>query len=167
MANKYKEYLIGVALPETVQLRDEGEKASMSVKLRVTEGPKAGVEKTFFGSLNGGAVEYTLEALRTMGWRCSDITALEGLGSTKVTIALKDDEWNGKVRERVSVFPIRANTTVTEENKAAFAAKFKAIAAGIKPVEISDLNKAPEVLPEAAQEPAKELAAPADKDMWG
>ncbi len=168
MAKRKYTYYDGVALPETAKLMEgeDGKSDSVSIKVRIVAGPQAGVEKTWYGVLGGGATEITIQALRTMGWRCSDITALEGLGSTIVTVAEYDDDFGGKVRKRISIFEKRApKATVSDENKAAFAAKFKAIAAATKVVEISDINRAPEVLPDAVGE-VEELAAPLSKDPW-
>src|SRR5687768_5244429 len=108
-AKKKYTYSVGCAVPGTARLFDETDTrgASVSVTCRVVEGPDAGREVEFFGSLKGGAAKYTVQALRTMGWRCNDITALEGLGSTKVTLAEYKEAYNGKVKDRLAIFELK------------------------------------------------------------
>lgn len=142
-----------VALPETFGLEQkEGKDAPTVVgKVRVVEGATAGREQLLYMSLVGGAAEITMKQLRALGWNCNDITALTGLGSVKADMTGKNEEYNGKVRARYSIWASRVRPTLRAEDQKAFAAKFKAMAAGLKDsiVPVTAETAAPTTLPEA------------------
>lgn len=142
---------------EAALTRDDGSERApaVSVKLRVLEGPETGKTVTWRGSLHDNAAPYTLDALRRMGWSCNDVTALTGLGDTKVTAIERLDTWEDKdgkmhTRKRIeSIYEISApRPTVAEEDRAAFAKRFKALAAASKVSPVGEHNKAPEEIPE-------------------
>jgi hypothetical protein len=125
------------------------DQGSVFVKLRVCEGPETGKDIHWYGSLNGGAAQYTIEALRSMGWTCNDITQLEGLGSAKVVLIGKANEFNGKTSQRWMVFPVRVPAPRLEADaKASFAERFKALAVSTEVIKLAEVNAAGP-LPEA------------------
>lgn len=140
-----------VALPETFGLEQkEGKDAPTVVgKVRVVEGPTTGREQVLYLSLVGGAAEISMKQLRALGWTCNDITALTGLGSVKADMTGKNDTYEGKTRVRYTIWAARVRPTLRAEDQKAFAARFKAMAAGLKDaiVTIEDSNRAPESLP--------------------
>lgn len=148
-----------VAIPETFGLepnKDPAKEPTVVGRVRCIDGEHTGREITLYLSLVGGAAEITMKQLRAMGWTCNDITALTGLGGVKFDLTGKNEEYNGKVKIRYSVWPARVRPTLRAEDQKVFAAKFKALAAGLRDkdgksavVEVSDANRAPETLPEA------------------
>lgn len=142
--------------------KDPEKEGSIEVKLRVVEGPHAGEDKFWYGNLNGGAAEITIKILRDMGWSCNDITALTGLGSTKVILRGKSNEYQGKTYQRWDVWPMRTPRPELEATaKANFRDRFLALAASAAPVTVSDGNAAGP-LPEAKAKPNGETTRPVD-----
>lgn len=134
------------------------------VTLRITEGPRAGEEETYRGRLTDKGAEYVVQDLRTMGWKCNDITKLEGLGDTKVTIAISHDQGNnGKVYRNVKVFEPRAKQKMSDEDRASFASRFAALAASTAPVSVGAHNQ-PTDLP-AKKEPVQAPPAASGDDI--
>ncbi len=136
----------------SAQLYDaEDNKApQIGVELRVVEGSDAGKTIFHYMSLHENAQEYTARTLRDMGWRCNDITTLEGLGDLKVIVVGKVDEWKGKSKQKWMIFPVKTpKPTLEADAKASFASRFKALAASVAPVKQTELNAAGE-LPEKA-----------------
>lgn len=147
--------------------RDDGTTASASINvtLRAVDGPTPGREFTYFGSLHENAVEYTFEALRAMGWRCSDISKLEGLGSVQCQLVEVEEEYKGRKKAAVKIWAIKApKPEVAPEKRASFADRFKRLAATVKPLEVCDRNKAPDELPEVATREAA-VTVGADEDI--
>jgi hypothetical protein len=143
-----------VALPETFGLepnKDPNKEPTVVGRVRCIDGEHAGKEITLYLSLVGGAAEITMKQLRAMGWNSNDITTLDGLGSVKFDLTGKNEEYNGKTKVRYSVWPARVRPTLRAEDQKAFAARFKAAAAGLKDsiVAVSDANRAPAELPAA------------------
>lgn len=122
---------------------DERKAPQVAVQLQVIEGPESGRMLSWFGSLHENAQQYTAEALRNMGWNCNDITALTGLGSTKVHAVAKQSEYMGKVRTQYMIFGFASRNTLPRDAKASFAKQYKALAASVKPIEVTDSNRVP------------------------
>lgn len=128
----------------------KGTAPQIGVKLRVIDGPDAGKEIFWYGSLHENAQQYTAEALRAMGWSCNDITVLEGLGSLKVHAVEKITEYKGKPQTKWMIFPVKTpRPTLEADSKASFGARFKALAASVAPVARTEANAglAEEALP--------------------
>lgn len=111
--------------------------------------------------------EITAQTLRRLGWKCNDITKLEGLGSTKVQIVEKEREWKGKKYPQYDVWELKGpRPTLRDDQQASFANRFKALAAAVKPIEVGEFNAAPSVIPPAvvreANKPANGAGSPAD-----
>lgn len=170
-----------VAIPESfnIEVPEEGKEGSPWVvgQVMVAEGADAGLLIDFRGSLSeketsiGGTVaEITMKQLRALGWRCNDLTALEGLGSVKAQATgkwnvydiKKDGKPTGKKGKKLqySFWPANAKQTLRAEDMAAFAARFTQYAAGLQSevVTVNDRNAAPEVMPSAKS--ATATAAP-------
>lgn len=130
------------------------------VDVVAVDGPDAGTEYTYFGSLSENAAKYTVEALRLMGWKCQDVTALSGLGETKFRMGTWEEEWEGKWNTKVGVWPLKDKPAVDPGLKAKFAANFAALGNLAPPVEVTDANRAGEI-PEAKAQ-AQESAPAAD-----
>ncbi len=60
---------------------------------------------TFYGSLVRGAVPITLRQLRDMGWAGDDFDDWTGLGTVKVDVGVRYEEWEGKTRQKINVDP--------------------------------------------------------------
>ena len=180
MAKEVTNRFVAVAQPETFDIDPGDEKKAPSIfgKLLVVDGPDAGRQLPWRGSLaelkpgsKMAAQEITFKQLRSMGWQDNDIVKLTGLGSTKVEVTETMDEYNGKVRPQYSVWDFRGErATLRDEDKKDFAKRFKALAAAAPVVVVSATNAAPEVLPEpksaangAAE--ASEYAPPAGSAM--
>ena len=81
-------------------------KEQVAVRCQVVGGECDGEVIWWTGSFaNAEAVEITVRGLRDLGARLSDgrITDLEGLGSVVVSGSVKEEEWDGKKRFRLSV----------------------------------------------------------------
>jgi hypothetical protein len=123
---------------------DPDKAPQVGVELRVVEGPDTGKTIFWYGGLKEGRnQEITFECLRKMGWRCNDVTALDGLGSIKVVLVGKRDEYKGKPQQKWDVYEIKTpKPTLEADKKASFANRFKALAASIAPLEVTPLNAA-------------------------
>jgi len=167
-----------VAIPESfvIEMPEDESKGNPWVvgQAMVAEGADAGTLIDFRGSLsekvtkNGNTVaEITLGQLRTLGWRCNDITKLEGLGSVKAQatgkwnvyeIKDKDGKPTGRTGKKLqfSFWPGRVRQTLRAEDQASFAARFTALAAGLQSevVAVTEANAAPAELPAAKAQTA-------------
>lgn len=151
---KSREVVVAIRESFGLEVTEKNPEGMITGRVRVVEGPTAGREEVLYLRLKGGAAEISLKQLRALGWAGNDITALhedEGLGSVTADMTGKDDEYNGKVRRSYSIWARRTRPTLRTEDQKAFAAKFKAMAAGLKDniVTPSDANRAPATLPEA------------------
>lgn len=132
---------------------DPSKAPSIGVRFRVVEGPDTGAEFLWYGSLaEGQAQEITVRTLRDMGWTCNDITVCEGLGSVKFRAVEKIDTYKGKRQVRYNIWPLKsARAELSPDAAASFASQFRALAASMPVVELTESNAAPAELP-----PAKE-----------
>lgn len=150
MAKKVTNRYVAVALGAEHYPAEDEKAPRIGVEIRVVEGEDAGKTIYWYGSLKDGeAQRITLESLRLMGWQCNDIMELTGLGSTKFVVTEYEEVYNGKVQIRYGIWELKPERkTVRTEDRKAFASQFKAAAAAIAPVKITETNKAPDVLPE-------------------
>ncbi len=132
-----------------------GEKApSVSVTLRVVEGPSTGKDIFWYGSLHENAQEFTAKALRAMGWTSNDITTLDGLGDIKVTVQGKESKpypaGSGKTRQEWSIWEIKQPAPrLADENKASFADRYKALGVATPALQRSEANTFTGEVPES------------------
>ena len=148
--NRYVCVAVDHSIIEASTKADGTEKApSVAVTLRVVEGPDAGLEVYWYGSLKEGqAQEITAKTLRAMGWNCNDITALTGLGDLKVALVGSEGEYMGKPQQRWNVWEIKTPAPrLAEESKASFADRYKALGVSVPVVTRSEANEAPENIP--------------------
>jgi hypothetical protein len=78
----------------------------IAVRLEIVEGDLQGEKTWWLGNFaNDEAIDITVRDLRALGARLDDgrITDLEGLGSKEVSINVKEEEYQGKKRWRVSL----------------------------------------------------------------
>lgn len=105
MQNTNKKYFDSRATEWKVT-QAEGKSPQVMVRLEVIEGPEAGQEKFYWGSLHENAVQYTFEALRAMGWTGNDLdTELDkehGMGSVRCVAVEMDHEWpEGTIQRKI------------------------------------------------------------------
>ncbi len=79
----------------------------IAVDLELLADGYEGTIVTWFGSFaNEKAIEITMRTLRALGWQCDNLTVLEGLGSTEVDIKIGYEDYQGRERMRVEVWPV-------------------------------------------------------------
>ena len=83
----------------------KNDKPQVVVSLEVT----TGVGNDFFvinyyGSLVGGATQYTLLALRALGWQGDDVSDLRGITDNEVDVVVKTEVYEGKSKLVASIF---------------------------------------------------------------
>jgi hypothetical protein len=142
MAKKNYTFCKIQATSATFNAPEGDKKPSVSVDIKVLECDDPGqIGRTFteFMSLSGGAVEYTVQNLRALGWSCNDITELEGIGGTTAKGGIFEDTYNGVTREKCAVF--KPKPALDKSAKKSFAAQFKAAAAKEKAVVVTDDNR--------------------------
>lgn len=150
MAKKILNRYVAVAIGAEHYPAEDGKSPRIGVECRVVEGEDAGKTFYWYGSLaEGEAQRITIESLRLMGWQDNDIMELTGLGSTRFVATEYEEVFNGKTQKRYGIWEMKAKREVVRtEDRKAFAAQFKAAAAQIAPVKITELNKAPDVIPQ-------------------
>ena len=57
-----------------------------------------------YGSLVGGATQYTLQALRALGWQGDDVSDLRGITDNEVEVVVKTEVYEGKSKLVASIF---------------------------------------------------------------
>lgn len=146
---------------------DAGKAPQVEVECRVVAPEQfAGLTKYVYGSLHENAQEYTFKALRTAGWKCNDITVLEGLGSTKFALIEKEEEYKGKKKLQCSIWELRGpRATLREDDQAAFANRFKAAVLAVPVAQVGEHNAAPAVLPEKKEKAAATTAPAGDSTV--
>ena len=68
-------------------------KPNVNIKMVVTRGPDAGRDLWYRGYLTEAAAEYTLKALKALGWIGPELDNKEGFGSILATAVEDDDTW--------------------------------------------------------------------------
>ena len=155
MSREVKASYVGVALSaEHYPAEDSSKAPRIGVAIRIIEGTDRdgndATGKTVFKymSLHEKAQEITARELRVMGWQDNDIVALTGLGSTKFRVTETDDTYFTPPRPAYSVWEIDRDRPQLQADVAkAMTAQFKALAAKVAPLKLTDANKAPTELP--------------------
>ncbi len=96
---------------------------------------------TYYGYFTDGALEFTLKALRAMGWQGSDITELDnnggGLDQREVQIVVEHEEYQGRIQTKVkwvnSLGGMAMANRVTGDKLASFAAGLRGKIMGLEP----------------------------------
>ena len=81
-----------------------GNKEQVGIAFDLLDGPDAGQSITAYGSFSGAALPYTLEKMRTAGWRGDDLADLSSIGGPKtpdVQLVIEHEEYNGKLSAKV------------------------------------------------------------------
>lgn len=141
MAKKNYDYVKVQALSAEPGLT-KNEKEQYIVKLKVVGGDNRhlGRELTEFMSLSGKAAPFTAKKLRALGWQAKSPTDMTGIGDIIADAGIYMDTYDGKTTEKISVFEPRKE--LNDKQKKTFGAAFKAEIAGMKPIEITDDNRA-------------------------
>ncbi len=88
-----------------------------------------------YWSLQGGAAPITAKSMRLLGWTGTSLGDWTGFGTTEVAAVVKYEEWEGKEKQKVDVWPINGSgfTSVKMEKQlegrdlAALNAKLKGV----------------------------------------
>lgn len=84
---------------------------------------------SYYGSFSDAAMEFTLRALRTCGWRGDDVSSLIGITDNEVSLVIDQEEWEGKTRNKVKwVNPLGGlamKAELAEDEAKKFAAKMR------------------------------------------
>ena len=92
---------------------------------------------TWFGSLSGGAIQYTMESLRACGWETDDVRDLRGIDANEVQITIKNEVWevskggDGKARLKIKYVDKAGKIEITPmamDKAAMFAEEMRAYA---------------------------------------
>ncbi len=138
---------------EIVMPDKEGKHPQIVVTLTAVEGPRSGRSVQKYLSLHPNAAEISAKQLRAMGWRCNDITKLEGLGEVKCQVTEQMREYppgSGKMRPDYAIWPLTTRNTLRDEDAKKFADRFKALAIQTKDnvIAVTDDNRALVELPQ-------------------
>lgn len=158
-----KQYCTGQGVPGSIDFYPATEKkknASYSVKVRVidpkrTAFPEGREFMVFLYNHTPKAAEHMAKVLRWLGATTEGLAngSGDGIGSTKVDLCIYDDEYEGTVSQKCSVWPVKPKRELTayQENEKNLAlANLIALA---DPISIEEHNFAdPEALPERAFE---------------
>jgi hypothetical protein len=84
----------------------EGKSAEqIGIEFVLTEaGEFKGSHRTYYGSFSEAALEITIKAMRTAGWRGDDVADLSSLSradTPEVELVVAHEEWEGKTREKI------------------------------------------------------------------
>jgi hypothetical protein len=138
----------------------EPPKPQVGVLLEFSDGPYKGTSLTWYGFFTDKTRAGTIRALRTLGWAGDDLSDLSSVrGEAPCTIQTEPD-LEGVVRARVRFIgggTIAMKTTMSDDQKKAFAASMKAFASTIK----ADAPEAP-----APGAPANGPTAPAGQKFF-
>lgn len=80
-----------------VEVRYDPDKNRVGVKLEVLKGSEQGTVKWYNGSFDERFAEYTVEALKHLGWDGEDNGLWNGIGTTKALAVEEDHEYAGTV----------------------------------------------------------------------
>lgn len=113
----------------------EPPKPQVGVLLEFVDGPYKGTSLTWYGFFTEKMRAGTIRALRSLGWQGDDLSELSSVrGEAPCTIQTEPD-LTGVVRARVRFVgggAIAMKTTMSDEQKKAFATSMKAFASTIK-----------------------------------
>lgn len=145
-------------------------KPHANIKMVVTRGPSAGETKWYRGYLTENAAEFTLKALKALGWIGPELDNKEGFGSILATAVEDDDTWetpegDTKTSRKVKFINEYRPRAMKAKNEAPkdFLKQFKALAKEIAGPE--HRVPAPEMVPlPAERETDRDSTAP-DSDI--
>lgn len=79
------------------------------------------------------SVEYSVKKLRACGWKGDDLDNLEGIDANEVTVEIKEEEWEGKVRMKADIKygGFTFETPMDAPSRKRFAASWKSAIRGL------------------------------------
>jgi hypothetical protein len=99
------------------------------VTMTPTKGEYAGVTADFIGSLEGGAAEITIKALKALGW---DGDSDASVTTNEVSFKVYEDNYNGKTTTKVSIFTGVIYTEMSAHDQIAAKSRLKSMLGGVK-----------------------------------
>lgn len=73
----------------------------IAIMFEIVEGEHAGKTRTWFGSFSDAAIDRTLDSMRHCGWDGDSLATIDGLGANEVEIVIEQEEYQGKLNEKV------------------------------------------------------------------
>lgn len=121
----------GRAKPETLifgYAKNGGEQVAMNIEI-ISEGFE-GQSVGWYGSFAGKAAPITLRQLRDAGWTGDSLTDASGLGSVDVDLDVRFEEYEGKDRMKVAIYPVggfvvKMDRPIAGKDLAAFDARMR------------------------------------------
>jgi hypothetical protein len=108
-------------------------KEQVAVSLEVLDSvTDASEQMAWYGYFTDAAAEYTIKALRTMGWTGDDLADLSSIKGAEVAVVVEHEEYEGKTRAKVRwINPVGSGSgailkeQMSEAEAKSFAAKMK------------------------------------------
>jgi hypothetical protein len=102
----------------------------VGVEIIFLEGPAKDERRTWYGYFTDAAFERTIESLRLLGWKGSDLSDLTGIGTTEVyAVVAHEQDQHGEIRERVAwindLGGVAMSNRMDEGSAKAFAARMR------------------------------------------
>lgn len=140
------------------------------VPLTFTEEGWEGRGVTLIGYLSEKAAPITIRQLRDMGWAGDSLTDTTGLGSVEVSITVRYEEYEGKSRMKVAVWPlggggVEARNPLSKGEISALDKRLRGLIVGSKRATPGAAAPAPFKPPPARQAPAQPRQ-PAPAKEW-
>lgn len=92
--------------------KSSGGNLQVAVTLDLLNDGCDGMSLAWFGTLGASdeSDDITIRQLRDMGWTGTDLDDPSGIGTVDVTVVVKHEEFNGKIRHKASVWPKGGST---------------------------------------------------------
>lgn len=87
----------------------------ITVPLEILDGD--GGEISWTSYFTPGSQEYTIKAMRTLGFRGDDVNDLSSIGGKAVSIVVEDEEYEGNVYQRVKFIDEIGGYSIPEEQR--------------------------------------------------
>lgn len=95
----------------------------------ITQGEHAGKTRTWYGSFSDAAIDRTLDSMRHCGWDGDSLATVDDLSNNEVEIVIEEEEYQGKVREKVKWVnkpaSLKLQNQLTGTARDAFASKLR------------------------------------------
>lgn len=113
-------------------VNNDPDRPQVGVLFELLDGDFQGRTVQWYGFFTPKTEERTLESLRHCGWSSADIIALDGMGSTEVSLVIAAEEYDGKWSNKVQWVnkPARVymKNAMDANAKQAFAARMRGLA---------------------------------------
>lgn len=104
-------------------------KEQIAVEFELLDPDYSGQHITWYGYFSDGALEFTVKALRTMGWQGDDLLHLIGLDANEVVLVIENEEYQGKTYAKVkwvnAIGGLALKTPMTPAKQQSFAAQMR------------------------------------------